>query len=113
MREYEVGDIVRIRDDIRDVARDQSYGFAVVKSMCEAAGKIYTIESIEDSSIYGAYLQRGGPIYYLDRELGGWKWQAFMFDQTFKEEMNEEVISAYSELFEGSERRNEIGRAHV
>lgn len=112
MKEYQPGDRVRIRDDIRDVARNQSYGFAVVTDMCEAAGKIYTIESIEsiesieDSSIYGAYLQRGGPIYYLDRELCGWKWQAFMFDQTFKEEMNEEVISAYSELFEGSERRN-------
>ena len=97
MREYEVGDIVRINPNIRMSER----GVHVTSEMAEYAGRK---AEVKRSVITSTDKEGTGYRLNIDNELC--KWQAFMFDQTFKEEMNEEVISAYFELFEGSERRN-------
>lgn len=102
MKRYEVGDRVRIREDIREIDQTQVCGYAVVGSMLEKGGEVYTIDHIvttEDDEVYEKYLKIGGPVYYLEGDFDGWKWQAFMFDPIFDKEISEEVVSAYSELF--------------
>ena len=90
MREYEVGDIVRINPNIRMSER----GVHVTSEMAEYAGrkaevKRSVITSTDDKEGTGYRLN-------IDNEL--WTWQAFMF---LDEQKEREDGDAYASLFRG------------
>lgn len=102
MREYKIGDKVKIRHDLENVVWDLYGGIPIngdTDGMTQYADNTLEILEIHKSFEDDPYVKAGN--LYTMKEDSRWRWQAFMFEDAV--EITEDAIKSYAELFGGSE----------